>query len=152
LRTISTHPEEALMIHHIVRMSFKPDVPPEEIERGVERLRRYPQEIDVIQASAVGRDLGGEFEYGAMYSVADVETFEAYMNAPWHLETDAAGLPLVSKFVAYDLTDDEDPAIADKIADVHRRRFANHPEIFGLVSDLDSYTGAGVPDDSPATS
>jgi len=139
------------MIYHIVRMSFKPDVPPDEVERGLDRLRRYPQEIDVIQAWCVGRDIGGEFEYGAMYAVADIQAYEVYMNAPWHLETDAAGLPLVSNFIALDLTDDEDPAIADKIAEVHRRRFENHPEILGLVEDLDSYTGSGVPDDSSAS-
>lgn len=135
------------MIYHIVRMSFKPDIPPDEIERGLERLRRYPREIDVIQAWSVGRDIGGEFEYGAMYALADIEAYETYMNAPWHLETDAAGLPLVSNFVAFDLTDDEDPAIGEKIAEVNRRRFESRPEILGLVEDLDSYTGSGVPDD-----
>jgi hypothetical protein len=136
------------MIYHIVRMSFKPDVPPDEVEAGLERLRRYPQEIDVIQAWSVGRDIGGEFEYAAMYELADIEAYETYMNAPWHLETDAAGLPLVSSFVSFDLTDDEDPAIGEKIADVHRRRFENRPETLALVEGLDSYTGSGVPDDS----
>jgi hypothetical protein len=74
-----------------------------------------------------------------------------YMNAPVHLETDAAGLPLVANFVSLDLTDDEDPAIAEKIADVHRRRLETRPEILGLVEGLDSYTGSGVPDESPAS-
>ena len=139
------------MIYHIVRMTFKPDVPPDEREAGIERLRRYPQEIDVIQAWSVGRDIGGEYEYGAMYELADIEAYETYMNAPWHLETDAAGLPLVSAFVSFDLTDDEDPDIGDKIADVHRRRYENNPDVLGLVNDLDSYSGSGVPDDSPAS-
>lgn len=139
------------MIYHIVRMSFKPDAPREEVERGKERLRRYRAEIDVIQSSCVGPDIGGEFEFGGMYGLADIEAYEAYMNAPWHLETDAAGLPLVSDFVSFDITDDEDPELADKIADVHRRRFEKRPEILGLVEDLDSYTGSGVPDDGPAS-
>ena len=131
-------------------MSFKPDIPPDELERAKERLRRYPKEIDVIQASCVGRDIGGEFEYGGMYAMADIEAFEAYMNAPWHLATDAAGLPLVTKFVSFDLTDDEDPRIGEKIAEVNRRRYENRPEVLALVRDLDSYTGSGVPDESPA--
>jgi Stress responsive A/B Barrel Domain len=138
------------MIYHCVRGTFRPDVPAAEREAALERLRRYPQEIDVIQTSCVGRDIGGEFEFGAMYALADIEALETYMNAPWHLETDAAGLPLVSAFVAFDLTDDEDPEIGEKIADVNRRRFENRPEILGLVEDLDSYTGSGVPDDSSA--
>jgi hypothetical protein len=139
------------MIYHIVRLTFKPDVSPEDREAGMERLRRYQQEIDVIEASCVGPDIGGEFEFGGMYALADIDAYETYMNAPWHLETDAAGLPLVSAFVSFDLTDDEDPDIADKIADVHRRRYESNPEVLGLVEGLDSYSGSGVPDDSPAS-
>jgi hypothetical protein len=139
------------MIYHIVRMTFRPDISPEDLEAGIDRLRRYPQEIDVIQVACTGPDIGGEFEFGGMYGVADIEAYEAYMNAPWHLATDAAGLPLVSAFVSYDLTDDEDPDIADKIADVHRRRYENHPEVLDLVNDLDSYSGSGVPDDHSAS-
>jgi hypothetical protein len=139
------------MIYHIVRMTFRPDISPEDRENGIERLRRYQQEIDVIQTQCVGADIGGEYEFGGMYALADIEAYETYMNAPWHLETDAAGLPLVSAFVSYDLTDDEDPDIADKIADVHRRRYENHPEVLDLVNDLDSYSGSGVPDDSSAS-
>lgn len=137
------------MIYHSVRLSFKPDVPQAEREAGLERLRRMGREIDVVQSWCVGRDIGGEFDYGAMYALADIQAYETYMNAPVHLETDAAGLPLVSNFVSLDLTDDEDPEIADKIAQVHSTRFENHPEVLGLVEDLDSYTGSGVPD-SPA--
>jgi Stress responsive A/B Barrel Domain len=139
------------MIYHSVRMSFKPEIPPKDVEGGLERLRRMGREIEVVESWCVGRDIGGEFQYGAMYALPDIEAYEAYMNAPIHLETDAAGLPLVSNFVSLDLTDDEDPAIADKIADVHRRRFERHPEVLGLVEDLDSYTGSGVPDENTAS-
>jgi hypothetical protein len=139
------------VIYHSVRMTFRPEVPAAEVEAGLERLRRMGREIEVVQAWCVGRDVGGEFEYGAMYALPDIEAYEIYMNAPVHLETDAAGLPLVANFVSLDLTDDADPAIAEKIADVHRRRFENRPEILGLVEGLDSYTGSGVPDNRPAS-
>ena len=139
------------MIYHSVRMTFKPDVPPAEVEDGLERLRRMGREIDVVQSWCVGRGVGGEFEYGAMYALSDIQAYETYMNAPVHLETDAAGLPLVANFVSLDLTDDPDPAIGDKIAQVHATRFANRPEILGLVEDLDSYTGSGVPDKGPSS-
>jgi Stress responsive A/B Barrel Domain len=144
--------QEALMIYHQVRLSFKPEISPDAREAGIERLRRMGREIDVVETWCVGRDIGGEFEYGAMYALPDIDAYEVYMNAPVHLETDAAGLPLVSNFVSFDLTDDEDPAIGDKIAAVHSTRYQNHPEVLGLVEDLDSYTGAGVPDESPAAS
>lgn len=139
------------MIYHLVRMSFKSDVPPAEIEAGLERLRRMGREIDVVQSWYVGRDFGGEFEYGAVYVLPDIQAYETYMNAPVHLETDAAGLPLVSNFVSLDLTDDDDPAIGDKISEVHSTRYAKHPEVLDLVEDLDSCTGSGVPDNSPAS-
>lgn len=139
------------MIYHSVRMSFKPEVGPDEVEGGLERLRRMGREIDVVESWCVGRDIGGEFDYGAMYALPDIQAYEAYMNAPVHLETDAAGLPLVANFVSLDLTDDEDPDIGEKIAEVHRRRFETHPEVLGLVEDLDSYTGSGVPDESTAS-
>ena len=139
------------MIFHSVRLSFKPEIPADEREVAIERLRRMGREIEVVESWCVGRDFGGEFEYGAMYALADIHAYETYMNAPVHLETDAAGLPLVANFVSLDLTDDEDPAIGDKIAKVHSDRFQNRPEILGLVEDLDSYTGSGVPDDSSAS-
>jgi Stress responsive A/B Barrel Domain len=138
------------MIYHSVRLTFKPEIPQDEREAGLERLRRMGREIEVVESWCVGRDIGGEFEYGAMYALPDIQAYDTYMNAPVHLETDAAGLPLVSAFVSLDLTDDEDPAIGDKIAEVHSNRFKNRPEILGLVEGLDSYTGSGVPDDSAA--
>jgi len=138
------------MIYHQVRIKFKPDLPQEEIEDGLERLRTMGREIDVVETWCVGRDVGGEFEYGAMYALPDIEAYETYMNAPVHLETDMAGLPLVEDFVSLDLTDDEDPAIAEKIAKVHSDRYEKHPEILGRVEDLESYTGAGVPTESSA--
>jgi Stress responsive A/B Barrel Domain len=138
------------MIYHQVRVLFKPEIPEDERQGAIERLRKMGREIDVVQSWSVGRDIGGEFEYGAVYALPDIDAYETYMNAPVHLETDAAGLPLVANFVSFDLTDDEDPEIAKKIADVHERRYRNRPEILGLVEDLDEYTGSGVPADSPA--
>jgi hypothetical protein len=135
------------MIYHQIRFSVKPDVSRDELEASLERLRRLGRELEVIESWAVGRDFGGEFEYGAMYALPDIQAYETYMFAPLHLQTDAAGLPLVDRFVSMDLTDDEDPAIGDKISEVHRKRFASHPEILELVENIPSYTGSGVPDD-----
>jgi hypothetical protein len=137
------------MIYHQIRFSVKPDVPEAELEASLERLRTLGRELDVVEFWCVGRDFGGEFEYGAMYALPDIEAYRTYMYAPLHLETDAAGLPLVDNFVSLDLTDDADPAIGDKIAQVHSDRFADHPEVLELVASLGSYTGSGVPDDAP---
>ena len=69
------------------------------------------------------------------------------MLAPLHRQTDAVGLPIVEKMMSQDLTDDEDPAIGDKIREIHRSRFENDAELLGLIKDLGSYQGSGVPDD-----
>jgi Stress responsive A/B Barrel Domain len=135
------------VIYHQIRFSVKPEIAAEELEASLERLRRLGRELEVVEFWCVGRDYGGEFEYGAMYALPDIDAYRTYMYAPLHLETDAAGLPLVDNFVSQDLTDDEDPAIGDKIAEVHRNRFADHPEVLELVANIGSYTGSGVPED-----
>ncbi len=139
------------MIYHQIRFSIKPGVPAEDLEANLERLRTLGRELDVVQGWCVGRDFGGEFEYRAQYALRDIKAYETYMYAPLHLELDAAGLPIVDQFVSLDLTDDEDPEIGGKIADVHSRRFQDHPEVLELVEGLSSYTGSAVPGESPAT-
>jgi hypothetical protein len=47
--------------------------------------------------------------------------------------------------VSFDVTDDEDPQIAEKIAELHRRRYEQDPALAKLVSDLASYTGSSAP-------
>jgi len=134
------------MIYHQVRFAMKPDAPKDQVDNAVELLRRLGRELDVVEFWCVGRDFGGEFTVGAMYALKDINGYETYMNAPLHLEIDRAGLPLVANMISQDLTDDEDPAIGEKIAEVHKNRWASHPELLGLVQELGSYEGSGVPD------
>lgn len=75
-------------------------------------LRRMGREIDAVAYWTVGRDVGGDFDYGAMFAVEDIEGYRAYMHAPLHRRVDEIGLPLVRHMVSHDLTDDEDPATA----------------------------------------
>jgi hypothetical protein len=46
--------------------------------------------------------------------------------------------------ISQDLTDDPDPSIGEKIAEVHRNRYAGHPDLLDLIKDLGSYEGSGV--------
>jgi hypothetical protein len=94
----------------------------------------------------VGRDFGGEFQYGALYALKDIDAYRTYMYDPLHREIDAIGLPLVANMISMDLTDDDDPEIGDKIAKVHSDRFKDHPELLGLVEELGSYEGSGITD------
>ena len=82
----------------------------------------------------------------SMFALKDIQAYKAYMLAPLHRQTDEVGLPIVDKMISQDLTDDEDPAIGDKIREIHRSRFENDPDLLGLIKDLGSYHGSGVPD------
>jgi hypothetical protein len=41
--------------------------------------------------------------------------------------------------ISMDITDDEDPAIGDQIRTIHSNRFANNPDLVGLIKGLGSY-------------
>lgn len=132
------------MIYHQIRLAMKPEVPEDEVQGALELLRRLGRELDVVEHWLVGRDVGGEFQYGAMYALKDVDAYRTYMYAPLHRKIDEIGLPLVANMISQDLTDDEDPDIAAKIAEVHRSRFAGDPELVGLIEGLGSYEGSGT--------
>lgn len=133
------------MIYHSIRISLKPDVPADKIEAAMEQLRKMGREIPAVEFWCVGRDIGGEFTHGAMFALKDIAAYKEYMLSPIHRKVDEIGLPLVQSMISQDLTDDEDPTIADQIREVHRSRFEADPELLGLIDNLPSYTGSGVP-------
>jgi hypothetical protein len=133
------------MIVHVVRFALKPNAPKDQVDLAFEQLRKQGREIKAVQLFCVGRDFGGEFDYGAMYVMKDIEGYQEYMMSPIHRKSDEIGLPVVEKFISMDITDDEDPAIGDKIAEIHRNRFENDPALRGLVENLTSYQGSGAP-------
>ncbi|ONF72913.1 Dabb family protein [Amycolatopsis keratiniphila] len=133
------------MIYHCIRFTLKPGVSEEEKAAGLAQMGEHINAIPAIKARVVGPDFGGEFDYGAVTVLEDIEGYEQYMNHPAHLAMDRAGLPLIDRFVSYDVTDDPDPHIGAKIADVHRRRFENVPDVAELVAGLGEYSGSAAP-------
>ncbi|GAA4707906.1 Stress responsive A/B Barrel Domain [Promicromonospora umidemergens] len=136
------------MITHIVRMSIRPDVSPEQVGAAMQRMQEAAAEMasgDDTRSALFGRDFGDTFDFGSVSSIETLEQYEAMMNHPAHLEVDRIGLPLVDRFHSIDITDDADPEIGAKIADVHRRRFEAHPDLLELVNSVDDYRGSGVP-------
>ena len=95
-----------------------------------------------IQAGS--RDQGSPVILGAMYIMKDIEGYLEYMMSPIHRKSDEIGLPVVNKFISMDITDDADPAIGDKIQEIHRNRFENDPVLVGLVQNLSSYEDSGT--------
>lgn len=133
------------MICHSIRFVLKPEVTPEEKAAVVAKMREQFDAIPAVKARVVGPDFGGKYELGAVLVIEDIEGYAEYMNHPAHLELDRVGLPLVREFMSSDITDDPDPEIGAKIAEVHRSRFENVPDIAELVSGLAEYTGSAAP-------
>lgn len=134
------------MIYHGNRLTMKADVTLEQRQEALESLRNQGASIDAVKSYVVGRDFGGEFEYGAIFVLEDLEGYWEYLMAPSHAHTDKIGLPLLEKFHSFDMTDDDDPEIAEKIEELHRRRFAQNDELSQLVRDLPLYEGSGSPE------
>lgn len=133
------------MIYHCIRFTVKPGVTEQEKEAALAQMREHINAIPAITARIVGPDFGGEFEYGAVSVLADLASYEEYMNHPAHLAMDRVGLPLVDKFVSYDIADDPDPEVGNRIAAIHRRRFENMPDIAELVAGVGEYSGSAAP-------
>ncbi|WP_369383037.1 Dabb family protein [Streptomyces sp. cg36] len=133
------------MIYHHNRFTFKATATAEQREAALASLRNQGESIDAVTRYVVGRDIGGEFEYGAVFVLQDLDGYWEYLMAPSHAHTDRIGLPLLESFVSYDTTDSDDPDIARKITDLHTRRYAGDPALTELVANLPSYTGSGAP-------
>ncbi|MGI5215439.1 Dabb family protein [Plantactinospora sp. CA-290183] len=133
------------MIYHGIRFSLRPGVTAEQVTAGLQAMHDASNAIPSITSFVVGRDFGGEYEYGAVSVIADLAGYELMMNHPAHLEIDRAGLPLIDKFVSFDVSDDPDPELGTKIAEIHRRRYAGNPDVADLVADLGEYSGSAAP-------
>jgi hypothetical protein len=134
------------MIYHHNRIVFKATVTEEQRAEALASLRNQGEKIDSVIRYVVGKDIGGEFEYSAVFVIEDLKGYWEYLMAPSHTHTDNIGLPLVEKFVSYDTTDSDDPAIAEKIAELHARRYSGNPALTKLVAGLPSYTGSNAPE------
>ncbi|CAM5397930.1 stress responsive protein [Streptomyces spiroverticillatus] len=133
------------MIYHHNRFVFKKTTTAPQREEALASLRNQGASIDAVVRYVVGKDVGGEFEYGAVFVLKDLDGYWEYLTAPSHAHTDRIGLPLLESFVSYDTTDEDDPDIAQKIAALHTRRYTADPALRRLVAALPSYTGSSAP-------
>lgn len=133
------------MIIHGNRFTIKDGVTPEQLEVALESLRNQGRVIPSVRSFVVGRDFGGEYEWGATFVIDDLDGYWEYLVHPAHMNTDRVGLPLVDKFASFDITDDEDPEVGAKIAALHQRRYENDATLTQLVSDLGEYSGSAAP-------
>ncbi|WP_230991748.1 Dabb family protein [Streptomyces endocoffeicus] len=122
------------MIYHGIRLKAKAGVTQEQIEEALESMRNQGRVIPAVKSFVAGRDFGGDFDCGAVFVIEDLDGYWEYLTHPAHAHTDRIGMPMVEKYDSYDITDDDDPQMGAKIADLHRRRYEGDPELAALVS------------------
>jgi hypothetical protein len=131
------------MIFHINRMTWKADLGEEQRRAGLELLRQAGAENPAVTSYVVGPELGGEFEYSAVYVVEDLDGYWQYLNHPVHVRSEVEGIPLIERFAAIDVSDSDDPDLGEKIAALQARNFQEHPEVAAAAAQAASFT---VPD------
>jgi Stress responsive A/B Barrel Domain len=70
------------MIYHQIRVSIRPDAEKEKVDTALEMLNRMGREIEVVDFFCVGRDFGGNFDFGALYALKDLDAYRTYMFHP----------------------------------------------------------------------
>jgi hypothetical protein len=131
------------VIFHINRATFKAGLSEEQRQAGVEMLRQSGAANPAVKSYVVGPELGGEFEYGAVYVVENLDGYWQYLEHPVHVHEELTGMELLERFGVLDITDSDDPEIGDEIARLQVRHMEAHPEIAALVAQVPSFT---VPD------
>ena len=131
------------MIFHINRATYKAGLSEEQRRAGLEMLRQSGAANPAVKSYVVGPELGGEFEYGAVYVVEDLDGYWAYLTHPAHVREELWGIPNLEKFAAIDVSDSDDPELGEKIAALQARHQQEHPEIAALIAQAASFT---VPD------
>jgi len=132
------------MIYHINRARMKAGAAPERVEAALESWRNQGRSVPSVESFVVGRDLGGDFEYSAVFAVADLDGLFAYLTHPATYETDRLGLDLVEELAIFDVSDDDDPELNAKIQELHRRRNELNPDAAVMLADVPVYRGAGA--------
>src|SRR5262249_42051984 len=131
------------MIFHINRLTLKPNLTEEQRREVLDLLRQAGAANPAVRSFVVGRDLGGDFEWGAVYVLEDLDGYWEYLTHPAHVRSGMKGIPLLVRFHASNIPDSNAPDTGDKIARLQRRNYAEHPEVAALVAQAPAFR---VPD------
>ena len=136
------------MIFHINRLTLKPNLTEEQRREALDLLRQAGAANPAVQSFVVGRDLGGDFEWGAVYVLKDLDGYWKYLEHPVHVNEELTGVELLERFQVIDITDSDDPDIGEEIAKLQVRHMEEHPDIAALIAKAPSFT---VPDGKGST-
>jgi hypothetical protein len=142
--------EVKAVIFHINRITPKKDLTEEQRQAGLDRLRQAGADNPAVRSWIVGRELGGEFECGAVFVVDDLDGYWQNLTHPAHVRSEIEGIPFLEKFVAFDVTDSDDPEIGEKIARLQARHVEESPELAALEAQAPSFSVPGSTGQSSA--
>jgi len=131
------------MIFHINQASYRADITDEQREAGLEMLRQSGAANPAVKSYVVGPMIGGEFDYAAVYVFEDLDGYWAYLTHPVHVHEELEGTPLLAKFAAIDISDDDDPELGEKIAALQDRNYKEHPDVAAVIAQATSFTVPG---------
>ena len=132
------------MIFHGNRIKLRDDAAPERVSAALDLLKRAGSENPVVRSYAVGQDVGGDHDCGAVFVVDDLEAYWEYLVHPAHLAAERAGIPLMARFESFDITDDPDPNFQSKVAELQRRHVETDPELAALMAALPENLGSSA--------
>ena len=132
------------MIYHGNRIKIKEGVSLEEGRAALELLETAGREIPVVESYVVGQDVGGDYDFGAVFVLKDLDAYWEYLVHPTHLTAERVGIPLMAKFEAFDITDDPDPDFQVKVAELQRRHVEADPELAALMAALPVNLGSSA--------
>jgi hypothetical protein len=135
--------KEKTMIFHINRATYKAGLSEDQRRAGLEMSRQCGAANPAVKSYVVGPELGGEFEYSAVYVLEDLDGYWAYLTHPAHVREELEGTPLIEKFAATDVSDSDDPELGEKIAALQARNLQEHPDVAAVIAQAASFT---VPD------
>lgn len=121
------------MIYHINRMRTRADATPQQIEEALEVLREQGRVIPSVRSFTVGRHAGGEFDWGAVFVIADLDGYWEYLTHPAHLRSMRVGVQVCDRFEFSDVSD-AGPELGTRIDALQRRLLEQHPEAAAVVA------------------
>jgi hypothetical protein len=140
------------VIFHINRLTPKPGLSEEQVQGCLDLLRQVGDTSPAVKSYVVGPHPSGDFEFGAVFVIEDLDGYLEYLNHPAHVRLELEGIGYLARFEAFDITDSADPEIKANIDQVQARHLAENPAVAALVAQAASFTRPGGAGEPPRTS
>ncbi|AGP60753.1 Dabb family protein [Streptomyces rapamycinicus] len=135
------------MLVNVLRFSFKDGTTEKEKAKVLAAMRRTGG-VEAVSFSTAGQFLGDSaegFTHAYCAAVADLEALDRYLHDPVHIAGDDEILPHIAKLSAFQLSDDMDPTLGERVMGMHLRKVATHPrwgQALDAISDLGGPSGS----------